>query len=631
MKLFWIVLMLFSAAPFGATAQTTDKPEQELLDRAQKYVEREDLDRAAQTFNQFLTEHPDSSLNDRAWFGLAQVYQRKRDFARAAEQYQALLQKRPDSRLVETARHELALCWIELERPDRALPLLDRERYLATDPIRKREINRLMRDQYARIREPLKVVETLLLERDWVEEPERAALEEQVRRVIETVGERDLMRLMAASPNGFPGDTAQLRLADLYAKRTDFFREERELKRFLKAYPSHPEIGRVRSRLSDIRQDLLEAQPLVAALLPMSGPLQEYGEQVLNGIQMAFEAAAAEGNKVGLVIRDSESFSNRVGSQFEEVVKEMRPVAVIGPLLSREVAGLAAKAERWKVPVVTPTATAPDLVTGKYIVQLAMTRRQQAEGAAEYAMTALGLKRFAVLYPADPYGADLVNLFSLTVARLGGEVIYSEGYPPDAKDFGSTIQHLVQTDLTRYGVMEPPVDEKSEPVYRPGFEAVFLPGDGLQAGLLAAQLAFHDVKPVLLLGAGGWNSPLLLQSGGRFLEGAIFVDGFFGDSTDPAVRSFASAYRMRYQSEPTLFSAQAFDAARLILNAIQQKANSGETVLAHLSGLQDFVGASGYYQKQSSGGFSKRLFVVQVRNGRFVQLVSQNPPAVPSH
>ncbi|MEE9203885.1 MAG: penicillin-binding protein activator, partial [Nitrospirales bacterium] len=229
--------------------------------------------------------------------------------------------------------------------------------------------------------------------------------------------------------------------------------------------------------------------------------------------------------------------------------------------------------------------------------------------------------RFCILYPETPYGHEFARLFSQEVRRLGGDIIAVESYQETDTDFGPQINRLKAEDLARDGqaIMTEEEDPSIRDLYTPGFDAIFLPGDPAQIGLIAAQLWFHDVK-VAFLGANTWNSPDLLRLADRSLEGSIFVDGFFSDSRDPNLHEFVVRYRFRYRSDPTLFAAQAYDATRLVLEALRQGASSGREVRDQLERLQNLPALSGPAAFDSSGTLSRKVLVMQVKRGKIVQI-----------
>jgi branched-chain amino acid transport system substrate-binding protein len=205
-----------------------------------------------------------------------------------------------------------------------------------------------------------------------------------------------------------------------------------------------------------------------------------------------------------------------------------------------------------------------------------MTYSLQVQRLVEHAVGRLGYRRFCILYPETAYGQELAHHFVQEVRKRGGEIIALESYKDTETDFGPQIQRLKEADLKRYGQATSTKTSKgtSWTIYTPGFDAIFVPSDSAHVALIAPQLLFYDVK-VPLLGSNTWNSPDLMRLADRSLEGSVFVDGFFADSPDQNIREFVDRYRRRYEADPSLFAAQAYDATRIVVEAIRHGAGTG--------------------------------------------------------
>jgi len=284
---------------------------------------------------------------------------------------------------------------------------------------------------------------------------------------------------------------------------------------------------------------------------------------------------------------------------------------------------VAARAAQWRVPAVSPTATGP-MPSNRYLFRTALTAQAEGIALAQYAMQHLGLKRFVVLAPQDRYAIDIVAAFSDEVARQGGRLIFSATYEPTAVDFGPEIKRLREVDLRQEGVLETlpaenavPNTPAPEPVYLPGFDAAFLPGDGETVGLIASQLRFYDI-PVPLLGSSGWNNRAVVTNGGRYVDDAIFVDAFFVNSQNPTVQQFVKQYRARYRDAPDVFAALAYDATLLLVRGLKAGATTGERLRDELTRISGPSGVSGITGFGPTGDVVRDFSWIQIRNGRFV-------------
>ena len=177
-------------------------------------------------------------------------------------------------------------------------------------------------------------------------------------------------------------------------------------------------------------------------------------------------------------------------------------------------------------------------------------------------------------------------------------MIAVESYKEGEAD-GAQIKRMKAEDLKRYGhpcrrsnETDWEIDKAGQEVfYTPGFDAT-IPGRAADAGIITSQLNFHDMK-VPFLGTNGWNSQDFAHTDDSSIDGAVFVDGFFVDSPMPTVQDFVARYKKRFQTNPTLFAIQGYDAAKLVLDAVRQGASSGESVHDQLLTQPDLSSLAG--------------------------------------
>ncbi|HEY4485669.1 MAG TPA: penicillin-binding protein activator [Nitrospiria bacterium] len=596
--------------------------EQALLNRAQVLLESADFEQARLSFQLFLSTYPNSTSRDQVYFGLALIYSGQKDYGRALMYYMKLNEEYPASPFSGKARRETASMYVNLGQFDAAIPLLEGERRLARDPSERQELTDRIVEIYIKKKDRVQAISELL-KRDAAGEEERQA---QERRVVEVMGgssRTELEELVRMYPKSFPGDAALINLADRHETARNYFEADRELRRFAAAFPRHKEVSGVRDRIEAIRSRYRGMEHLIGAVLPMSGRLSAFGRQALNGIRLALEnppgGAGGMDRFVDVVVRDSEADPSALLTGYEELVREYGVAAVIGPMLTRQVEALAPRADYFEIPILTPAASGGLSKSWKYVLRGAVTPGRQARETAAYAMNTLNMKRFAILYSDDEYGKSVMRAFSDEAATAGGEIIAALSYDPAARDFGPAVRRLREIDLTKYGVLGPPPEQKGQTQeYTPGFDAVFIPADYNQAGLAAAQIAFFDMQTVTMLGSNGWNAKDLFRIGGKYVEGAIFMDGFFPNSKEPSVRSFVDRYRVRYKEEPTLLSAQAYDSAIFLIQALKEGASTGPRIREFAARPSVLAGATGRIGFTPEGESAKPLYVIQVKNGRFV-------------
>ena len=618
-----------------APAKSPAVTAQSALDQAKRLIDAEQPEAAAVMLRRYIESGPGPDLLDDAYLLMAAAMFGMKEQAETIRYVNQLLGEFPNSELVDRAKLLLAKTHARAGNLDLALPLLSEVRSLSTDPTVKRDALRLTGEFQVQKKDFLRAIQAWLDELPLDTGDQAQETETQIRDLVnEKLDAPMLVRVRDAYPKMFPGDLAAIKLIELHTTSGEDHLVERDLRIFLSRFPNHPYAAKAADLQAVVRTKFKAHPYSIAAIFPMSGKLAPFGTEVLNGVQLALEHSkdGGDGPSIGLIVKDTESDRAAFLDELSNVLSDDRPLAVIGPLLSKNLPVMAEMAERTRVPLITPSATVPNLRRfGTYVFSTALTYGHQAKRMAEYALKEQQFKRFAILYPDTPYGRDLARLFAQEIRQQDGELIASEPYKEGDNDFRAVIAKLKAEDLKQYGV-EVQVDNDPAKtgirkggkkgkrlLYSPGFDAIFIPGRSLDVGLLAAQLAFYDIA-VPLLGANGWNQPDFARVADRSVEGGVFADGFFAESSSPTVQEFVERYRKRFQATPSLFAAQGYDAARLTVEAIRRGATTGEAVRDYLLMQHDLPTLSGPSGFNPDGTLNRHVFLIQVKQGKFVPL-----------
>jgi len=408
--------------------------------------------------------------------------------------------------------------------------------------------------------------------------------------------------------------------------------------------------------------DLSAVHGALGVVLPLSGPYAPFGEETLEGVLLAaglFEAHAGGPSQVRVEVRDSGGDPARAAAAIRELRDDPRVLAVIGPLLTAECEVAGGAAEQAQMPMLALTRREGIALGRRFVMRLGSTPRLEAVVLADYATRTLGLTRFAILYPDDPFGRALRADFWDAVEARGGEVVGVARYPAEATDFAAPIRRLIGFDLITPAVREvlaqreklrkrakrlPPeaaallrkqADELTGPDEEPlppfvDFQALFLPDAGETVALIAPHLAFHEVRGVRLLGPSDWNLPELVSIGGKYLDGAVFTARFFAGSHLPRTAAFTRRFAEGFGRPPTFLAAQAYDAAQLVLAQLARGARSREAVLGGLLSTHAWPGTSGVIDIGRDGGAVRRPYLLGVQRGHVVSIdETGQPPDLP--
>src|SRR4249920_123051 len=575
------------------------------LKQAKRLIDAGQGEEAITVLRRFLATSPKPDLLDDTYLLLGAAMYTAKQYADALKYLKQLQTEFPESEVTDRGKLMQARVHAAMGNIDLALPILTGLRNLSKDDSTKREAMRLSGEFYAQKKDAPRAIQAWLDEVALGTEDQSEDVRTRIREMAsETSDKKSLEQIRDTFPRSFPGDLASLRLIEIYVGRGEEHQAIRQIQQFLVNFPIHPQAAKTSELLATLQAKQKSNQFFIAGVLPLSGKLAPFAGEVLSGIQLAIETTRdrAGSPSVGLIVKDLESDRESFLDDFSELLNTDRPLAVIGPLLSKNLPVMAELAERAHIPLITPAATLPNVRRlGNYVFSTALTHELQAKRIATYAIKEQGFRRFCILHPDTTYGRELARLFAQEVRRHEGEVIAIESYKEGEADVGAQLKRMKAEDLKRYG-LSVPVDQTKltgkltkldkKVFYTPGFDAIFIPGRAADAGIITAQLNFHDMK-VPFLGANGWNSTDFARTDDSSIDGAVFVDGFFVDSPTPSVQDFVARYKKRFDTNSTLFSMQGYDAAKLVLDAVRKGASSGEVIHDQLLTQQDLSSLAG--------------------------------------
>lgn len=348
----------------------------------------------------------------------------------------------------------------------------------------------------------------------------------------------------------------------------------------------------------------------LGVFMSLTGDTAQYGISALNGYRMAVEEAnatgGAGGRRVELVVQDTRSDGVETEVVVERLIREVRVHALLGEVVSsRSLAG-ARVAQREGVPMLTPSATSPDVTAvGSYVFRSCYTDIFQGAAIAYFATGQLGARRAAFLVDRDQrYSVELARLIREDFVRHGGAVVAEQEYDAGAADFS--------VQLAEVGAASPDV--------------VFIPGYYLEVGLLARQARAIGID-VPLVGGDGWDSPRLYEIGGDAMTGGFYSSHFSAEDPDPQVQRFVADYRRLFVATPDSFAATAYDAARIMLAAVARAPSLERAAIRDaLAATREFPGVTGSVTFDEERNAVKPIVVVRIGNSGHLSVETHVTP-----
>ena len=602
-------------------------------------------------YHEYLNKNTRGQRRHNALFRLGMIDQKEKSFSTAIRFYKLLLGSNPSALFAHDVNFNMAVCNYELGNLDTAEELFNAVLRQSPDKKKKWQALYFLSQLDSRRLSFEEAIEKLKKIYGQIDDKElsRQALRLAEEMIDEKFSEMILSSLIQKYRSGFPVDLLFLKKLSLFREQGDVSRYESVLVEFLSIFPEHAKSEELKADLEEIRKSNA-ARVVVGVVLPLTGKLAATGQKVLQGIQLAYSRLPEESRqKIYLNVKDS---SNAIGIEktLSDLARNPKVVGVLGPLLSDEIKRAGAVADSFRIPVFSPTASSAGLVeSSSYVFRNALTRKIQARFLAEYSINTLKLRRFVILHPLEPFGEELKDEFLQAVEAFGGEIVGIASYDRSQNDFKNQILELggiADDDLSRITKKQLLDNEAQEDFSDPavlsrprvdmehwsedeienlkvslelGYDAMFIPGVYDKVGLIIPQLAFYNIEKIALLGANGWNSPELVEMGGKFLKSVFFVDGFYSDSHKVRVRKFVELFQKNYGEPPSHFSAHAYDAAGIFFKSIVSGADNRLRLRDSLVKVKNYPGVTGKTSMLKSGDSEKDIFALTVKRKKIVE------------
>jgi len=321
----------------------------------------------------------------------------------------------------------------------------------------------------------------------------------------------------------------------------------------------------------------------VGGNLELTGTTAAFGSAAKNAINLAFEQQNAKGGVLGkkltLVAADNKSDAGESTAAVTKLVTQDKVVAVIGSMTSSVTLAAVPVVTDSKIPMISPSGTnakvTVDPATGTvrpWIFRACFIDPFQGQVGANFALNNLKAKTAAVIIDQkSDYSKGLADAFVTNFTKGNGTITSTEQYVGGSdKDFRSILTNI----------------KAKNP------DMVWLPGYYGEVGLIVKQARVLGMT-MPFMGGDGWDDPELFNIGGKdAMNNTFYVDHVATD--DPAMATFVSDYKAKFNSEPNAMAALGYDAANLLVKAIgDAKSTDPEKLRSALENMKGFQGVGG--------------------------------------
>ncbi|HEX7420075.1 MAG TPA: ABC transporter substrate-binding protein [Thermoanaerobaculia bacterium] len=351
---------------------------------------------------------------------------------------------------------------------------------------------------------------------------------------------------------------------------------------------------------------------LVGEYGSMTGAQATFGTSTHQGAVLAVEqvnaAGGIKGRKIKLLTEDDQSKSEEAANTVTKLISQNSVIAVLGEVASSASIAAAPIAQSNKVPMITPSST-NEAVTkiGDYIFRMCFIDNYQGPVMARFATQTLKSKRGAILTDVkNDYSTGLTKVIRETFNTTGGKIVGEQSYSNGDSDFHPQLTTI-----------------KSE-----NPDVIFIPGYYGDAAQIVSQARDLGIT-VPFVGGDGWESPKLLEIGGKALNGCYYANHYFSGDPDPVVRNFVTQYQKRWNVVPGALDALGFDAASVLADAIKRAGTTDEPKLRDaIASTKDFRGVTGNITLgPDRNPVGKKIVVIAIKDGQLTLAMTIDPSA----
>ncbi|MDR0299520.1 MAG: ABC transporter substrate-binding protein [Streptococcaceae bacterium] len=336
--------------------------------------------------------------------------------------------------------------------------------------------------------------------------------------------------------------------------------------------------------------------------LELSGGISAYGNFVKKGADLATEeinkSGGIDGKQIVLSTKDNKSDNAEAATIASNLISNNKVNVVFGPAASGGAMSVLPTVSKSAVPVLSPTATADNYTVTKgkvnsYAFRNAFQDSFQGKVLASYADNTLKSKKVVIYYDnSSDYAKGVEAAFE---KNYSGTVVDKLTFASGDTDFQAALSKI-----------------KSE-----SFDTIIMPGYYAETGLITKQARALGITAPILSGDGSSDPTFVQLAGNAAATNFYYVSGYSPDvALSSKTADFVKAYKAKYNEEPNMFSALAYDGIYYIKQAEENShAKTSKDLAAALAKVKSFTGVTGEMTIDSNHNPVKSAIMVKLDNG----------------
>ena len=335
-----------------------------------------------------------------------------------------------------------------------------------------------------------------------------------------------------------------------------------------------------------------------------SGDLASYGLPTLKAVQLVVKDINDKGGINGTpvaIIAEDDVCKPEIATNTATKLVSAGVQAVIGHICSGATKAALPIYRSTKIPVISPSATTPDLTaSGDYpnFYRTIAADDVQARAMVDFTITKLQAKKIAVIHDKGDYGKGLAEYAKTFIEKSGAAaVVLFEGITPGGVDYSAVIQKIKRSEA----------------------EAVIFGGYHPEASKIVGQMRQKRME-TFFVSDDGVKVDTFIKVAGKDAEG-VYATGPADVSQNPLTKEYREKFKKSEGTDPGAFFDNAVAAALALTNALAKAGSTSPDALAKALHSEEVATPFGTIKFDAKGdpigiGFS----VYQVQNGQYVQI-----------
>ncbi len=289
---------------------------------------------------------------------------------------------------------------------------------------------------------------------------------------------------------------------------------------------------------------------------PLSGDNQQLGINEVNGVALAVDEANKDsslGFKVKLIKADDGGVPEKAPAAAAQVIQDSSVMGVVGPSFSGTSQAVGKKYGDAGISIVNPSASNGELQDQGFATWHRVMPNDFAEGPAAADWLAKKAKKVIVVSDKSAYGDGVAKAVADELKKKSVSVVEQAADQTSTKDYGPIAQTVKGS----------------------GAQALFYAGYDAQGAQFAKALKAVGYKGIRMSG-NGVKSQVFLDGAKADGEGWYMSCGCQDATVAPAAKDFTAAYTAMFNTPPSTYSPEAYDAANIVIQAIKTAKESGQ-------------------------------------------------------